>query len=77
MQRKPMTPADVFTGLARKYNHFEDQGHAIDEHACATCVRRQFGGPIRCNDGWPRGDATWRDRGAWCLNWTDRANAPT
>lgn len=45
-------------------------------HACANCVRRQFSYPWTCNDGWPMGERTWRDRGARCANWTDQGNAP-
>jgi hypothetical protein len=70
------TQVAIHTGLARKFNHFEDQGTATEGHACASCVRRQFGGPFCCEDGWPKGDPNWRDQGARCLNWTDRGNAP-
>lgn len=71
-----LTVAATHTGLARKHNHFEDQGHKVPDHSCANCVRRQFGGPFACNDGWPCGNRDWTDRGNRCLNWTDRGDAP-
>lgn len=71
-----MTVAAAQAGLARKYNQFSDQGHALAGRCCANCVRKHFGGPMTCNDGWPCGDQQWQDRGARCINWTDRGNAP-
>ena len=67
---------DIFLGKARKYNHYEEGNLPVDydfekEHSCRTCIRKHFGYPYSCNDGWPMGEPTWKDRGAKCINWTD------
>jgi hypothetical protein len=69
---------DVFMGKARKYNHYEEGSLPIDhdfnkEHSCGTCIRKHFSFPYTCNDGWPMGESTWRDRGSKCINWTDNS----
>lgn len=71
-----ITVAQVHAGMAGKYNQFLDQGAESNGHACANCVRKHYGGPFCCNDGWPCGNPDWQDRGARCLNWTDKGNAP-
>lgn len=71
-----MTGAQAHVGMAKKFNQFSDQGHEVLEHACANCMRKHYGGPLSCNDGWPCGDRNWQDRGARCVNWTNQGNAP-
>jgi len=64
--------ADMFVGIARKKNHFEDQGFAVLAHSCHSCIRKHFSFPYTCNDGWPVGERDWIDRGSHCLNWIKR-----
>jgi hypothetical protein len=71
-----ITAADLFVGLAAKYNHYQESDQHNPDHSCHTCLRRQFSYPYTCNDGWPCGDPGWQDRGVNCLNWTDQGNAP-
>lgn len=67
----------AFLGMARKYNHFSEGSAESSERKCSNCVRRQFSFPDTCNDGWPLGSSTWVDRGAKCINWTERGMNPT
>ena len=76
MSTTTITIAEVAAGMARKYNQFSDVGHEIAGHSCANCVRKHFGGPLTCNDGWPCGNPRWIDRGSRCVNWTDSSSAP-
>lgn len=71
----PLTQLAIQVGLSRKYNCFSGQGTAVEGRTCSNCVRRKFGGPFCCNDGWPSGERNWRDRGAQCINWTDKGDA--
>jgi len=73
---QPITVAQAHAGLARKFSQFIDQGVEVAGQSCASCVRKHYGGPLACNDGWPCGDRNWHDRGARCINWTDKGDAP-
>jgi hypothetical protein len=77
LANKPIGLADVFVGMARKYNHFQLVETAVAERGCKNCVRRQFSYPDTCNDGWPLGSPAWVDRGSVCGNWTSRSMEPT
>ena len=62
-----MNPADIFIGLAKKFNHYQP-GPPILGHSCQNCIRKQFSFPDTCNDGWPMGDPKWKDGGESCIN---------
>jgi hypothetical protein len=64
--------AELFIGMARKYNHFEDQGFEDQNHSCKSCIRKHYSFPETCNDGWPMGGSNWEDRGSRCLNWLNK-----
>lgn len=66
---------DVFKGRAQKYNHYQE-GKNDASHSCNNCLRRQYSYPYTCKDGWLMGNPQWKDRGATCINWTDKGNAP-
>lgn len=50
MRTTNLTVADAHVGLARKYNHFEDQGHAVEGHACGGVPRAQWPYPRHTAD---------------------------
>ena len=47
------------------------EGPGVGERQCRTCVRKGFGGPSCCNEGWVRMRSS--DPGG-CANWTDRGD---
>jgi hypothetical protein len=67
---------DTFIGRARKYNHFQDSGQEIAARSCLNCIRKQFSFPYTCDEGWDNYRARQEAKGARCLNWTDRGDAP-
>jgi hypothetical protein len=60
--------AEMFIGMGRKYNHFEEQGYLDSNNSCSLCLRKHFSYPDTCNDGWPSGNEGWKDRGNHCRN---------
>lgn len=68
--------ASAFIAMARKFNQFNEGDVVSSSRKCNNCVRRQFSFPDTCNDGWPMGSPSWTDRGAKCINWTERGMQP-
>ncbi len=69
---KPISLADIFIGRARMFNHYQPGESNFLTHSCISCIRRQFSFPETCNDGWPMGNAEWKDQGPSCINWIDK-----